>query len=164
LSAISNYGNAATIANIFSLINTNIFGNNWFFALINNFNDFTGNIVFFKPDPPASNQSQTSQSSTNNVTPTPLSGVTGPLSGPTPTATPTIVLNRPILFAVYQNSQEKVLGEYVYNGQSPDQNTLSDYCQNNPFACGAIGVGTLLAMIILASGNVGYFKDKKYEN
>ncbi len=155
LSATSNYGNASTIANISSLINTNIVGNNWLFALINNFSDFTGNVVFYRPDPPADNQTQTAQSPTNNVAPTPL-------SAPTPTATPTIVPNRPVLFAGYQNTNEKVLGTYIHKSNLPEQKKFIDYCENNSFACGSIGVGTLLAMLILLSGNVGYFK-KNYE-
>jgi len=36
--------------NIFNLLNTNISGNHWFYSTINFFGDFTGNIIFPRPD------------------------------------------------------------------------------------------------------------------
>lgn len=43
-------GNASIVANILNFVNTNIIGNNWFFAVINVFDSFLGNIVFPRPD------------------------------------------------------------------------------------------------------------------
>lgn len=43
-------GNADAGSNVVNLINTNIFGRNWLFALINIFGDWDGNISFGQPD------------------------------------------------------------------------------------------------------------------
>ncbi len=45
-----NTGNAQTNANIVTMGNTNITGDNWFFAVINIFDDFVGNIIFPRPE------------------------------------------------------------------------------------------------------------------
>lgn len=42
-------GNANARANIFNLINTNIVGNNWLFAIVNIMGKWTGNTVFVHP-------------------------------------------------------------------------------------------------------------------
>lgn len=43
-------GNASVTLNEATVANTNIIGNNWFFAIINIFGNFVGNIVFPRPD------------------------------------------------------------------------------------------------------------------
>jgi uncharacterized repeat protein (TIGR01451 family) len=43
-------GNASAWVNIFNFINTNIVGNNWIFAVVNNFGNWTGDVVFEYPD------------------------------------------------------------------------------------------------------------------
>lgn len=43
-------GNAYAGTNVVNMVNTNIFGRNWIFALINIFGDWTGNISFGQPD------------------------------------------------------------------------------------------------------------------
>lgn len=55
-------GNASIYANILNMINTNIVGDNWFYAVVNIFNNFVGDIVFPRPD-----LSITTQSSQNRV-------------------------------------------------------------------------------------------------
>lgn len=45
-----NTGDAQTKANIVTMGNTNITGDNWFFAVINIFDDFIGNIIFPRPE------------------------------------------------------------------------------------------------------------------
>ncbi len=45
-----NTGDAQTKANVVTIGNTNIIGDNWFFAVINIFDDFFGNIVFPRPE------------------------------------------------------------------------------------------------------------------
>ena len=48
--ALINTGDAQTNANIVTMGNTNITGDNWFFAVINIFDDFIGNIIFPRPE------------------------------------------------------------------------------------------------------------------
>lgn len=43
-------GNAYAAANVFNLVNTNIVGRNWIWAVINIFGDWTGNLAFGRPD------------------------------------------------------------------------------------------------------------------
>jgi len=43
-------GNASAIANLFSLINTNILGGRWFFGVINILGKWSGNLIFAYPD------------------------------------------------------------------------------------------------------------------
>ncbi len=43
-------GSAFSGINLFDFINTNIIGNNWYFAHINLFGGFNGNVVFARPD------------------------------------------------------------------------------------------------------------------
>jgi len=43
-------GSARAVANVLNFINTNIFGNHWYFGLINIFDGFLGNIIFPRPD------------------------------------------------------------------------------------------------------------------
>lgn len=43
-------GKAQASANVFNFINTNITGNNWFFGIINVFDNFFGDIIFPRPD------------------------------------------------------------------------------------------------------------------
>lgn len=43
-------GNANAGANVVNLVNTNIIGRNWVFALINIFGNWTGNLTFGQPD------------------------------------------------------------------------------------------------------------------
>ncbi|MDQ1284287.1 MAG: hypothetical protein QG620_635 [Patescibacteria group bacterium] len=43
-------GDAFARAGVFNLINTNIVGDNWFFAIVNNFGFWRGNAVFASPD------------------------------------------------------------------------------------------------------------------
>ncbi|OGK16987.1 hypothetical protein A2690_02330 [Candidatus Roizmanbacteria bacterium RIFCSPHIGHO2_01_FULL_39_12b] len=43
-------GDATTLANIFNIVNLSVIGNNWYFAVINLFDDFFGNIIFPRPD------------------------------------------------------------------------------------------------------------------
>lgn len=45
-----NTGDAQTKANVVTMGNTNITGDNWFFAVINIFDDFIGNIIFPRPE------------------------------------------------------------------------------------------------------------------
>ena len=45
-----NTGNATALANSYQMLNTNVVGDNWFYATINIFGDFVGNIVFPRPD------------------------------------------------------------------------------------------------------------------
>ncbi len=43
-------GDASARASIFNFINTNIIGNNWFFGIVNNAGNWTGNLIFGYPD------------------------------------------------------------------------------------------------------------------
>jgi len=43
-------GNAQASADVINVINTNIIGRNWFFGIINLFDDFLGNIIFPRAD------------------------------------------------------------------------------------------------------------------
>lgn len=43
-------GNASAFTNIFNMINTNIIGDNWFFAVVNNMGNWNGNVEFGYPD------------------------------------------------------------------------------------------------------------------
>lgn len=43
-------GNAYAAANVVNLVNTNVIGRNWIFAIFNIFGDWSGNINFGKPD------------------------------------------------------------------------------------------------------------------
>lgn len=52
-------GNAKSSVNIFDLVNTNIVGNNWYFAVVNLFGKFAGNIVFPRPDLAVSGTTET---------------------------------------------------------------------------------------------------------
>lgn len=45
-----NTGDAQSKANVVTMGNTNITGDNWFFAVINIFDDFIGNIIFPRPE------------------------------------------------------------------------------------------------------------------
>ena len=45
-----NSGNALANANILNFVNTNIFGNHWYFVMINIFDKFLGNIFIARPD------------------------------------------------------------------------------------------------------------------
>ncbi len=48
---ISSNNNQAVIkANIFDFVNTNIVGDNWYYSMINIFDNFAGNIIFPRPD------------------------------------------------------------------------------------------------------------------
>jgi uncharacterized repeat protein (TIGR01451 family) len=49
-SASISTGNATAIAHILNFINTNIVGNNWFFAVVNIFGSWNGNLEFAYPD------------------------------------------------------------------------------------------------------------------
>lgn len=48
--SILHTGNAKTEAEIFNLLNTTVVGNNWYFVLLNLFEEFSGNIGFARPD------------------------------------------------------------------------------------------------------------------
>lgn len=43
-------GNAQASSNVLNMVNTNIIGNHWFFAVINIFGGFLGDIIFPRPD------------------------------------------------------------------------------------------------------------------
>lgn len=43
-------GNAASLITLINRINTNIIGNNWYYAVLNLFDEFTGDVVFARPD------------------------------------------------------------------------------------------------------------------
>lgn len=45
-----NTGNAYAAANVVNLVNTNVIGRNWIFAIFNIFGDWSGNISFGRPD------------------------------------------------------------------------------------------------------------------
>lgn len=45
-----NTGDAQASADILNVVNTNITGNNWYFGMINIFDNFLGNIIFPRPD------------------------------------------------------------------------------------------------------------------
>lgn len=56
-------GNAQASANIFNFLNTNIFGNNWYFVMVNIFDRFIGNILFHREPEPSSSSSPSPDSS-----------------------------------------------------------------------------------------------------
>lgn len=43
-------GSSNIKVDIFNLVNTNIIGNNWYYGMVNIFDDFSGNIIFSRPD------------------------------------------------------------------------------------------------------------------
>ena len=161
-------GDATVIANIFSLVNTNITGNHWYFAMVNNYADFTGDVVLYHPPDPSHTPSPAANNITNDdppqsSTPSELSAVTDQLSRPTPS--PTSLPPEPSpLIADYKAVKGSILAaDNVYHVNLADQNSSFDYCKKYSFACGSIGIGAILSLIILSSGEIGFFK-KKYEN
>lgn len=73
-------GDATARAGILNLANTNVIGNNWYVAFVNLFDDFFGDIIFFRPPTPTptptsgptpGNLSTSPENSTSSLIPTP---------------------------------------------------------------------------------------------
>lgn len=160
-------GRARAIVNEFTLANTNIIGNNWFFSVINIFGNFLGDLVFGKK--------QTIQTASRPiVTPTPsrIGGAEVYLATPTPTPTTQVLgattsqssphrilssrftskYNQPISreIIVSKNNPSSELRDLSLLSISKKKPTnLNDYCVNNVAICsgwGLVGTAPIVAL------------------